>query len=177
MTVTTCVLIAALTAGTAPQSASNGATPPPAEAQPAPLPVSLDRIRNALARQPQIKPDAVRPVFRVEVIGQKPSLEELLGKKFWEGPAKPTPGGAIMTHQEFLNMVNPPEFRGTAMFTQREAITVMATSVALQWALQKAIQKYKDAAGEREREAARKEVQDALAALDKAREAAGLPRR
>jgi hypothetical protein len=74
-------------------------------------------------------------------------------------------------------MVTPPEFRGTAMFTQGEAITVMATSIALQWALQKAIQKFRDARRDNEREAARREVEEALAALDKARAAAGLPKR
>ena len=84
---------------------------------------------------------------------------------------------AGMTNQEFLDMGTPPEFRGTAMFTQKEAITVMATSVALQWALQKAIQKFRSATEEREREAARREVEEALEALDKARAAAGLPKR
>jgi len=53
----------------------------------------------------------------------------------------------------------------------------MATATLLQWTLQKAIQKYRDATRESEREAARKEVEEALAALDKARSAAGLPKR
>jgi hypothetical protein len=112
-------------------------------------------------------------VFRVEVLGKLPPIEVLLGPDYLVG--KTLAGG--MTHQEFRDMVTPPEFRGTAMFTQGEAITVMATSVALQWALQKAIQKYRSATQEREREAARKEVEEALEALDKARAAAGLPKR
>jgi hypothetical protein len=183
MIVPSSVLIGALfvaQAGQPPATAPSATAPAsavPAEGQTSDLPVSLDRIRDALSHQPQIKPDAVQPVFRVEILGRKPTLEELLGKEFWKGPAKPTPGGAVMTHQEFLDMVTPPEFRGMSMFTQKEAITVVATSVALQWALQKAIHKYDQARTEREREAARKEVQDALAELDKAREAAGLPRR
>lgn len=158
------------------------ASPPTEEAKPAAqeketkpgeLPVSLDRIRQALAESPQIKPDAVRPVFRVEVIGDKPTITDLLGPEFWKGTAP----GMPITHQELFAMVTPEQFRGTAMFTQAEAITVMATSVALQWALQKALQKYKEAKRESEREEARKEVQEALAALDKARQAAGLPKR
>ena len=179
MSLTTWVLVSALAA----QSVAQGpGAPPPAEAQapatpPGELPVSIDRIREALSHPPTIRPDAVQPVFRVEVIGRMPSLEVMLGKEFWKGGVAPTPGGAVMTHQEFLNMVTPPEFRGTAMYTQGEAITIMATSVALQWALQKAIQKYREAKGERAKEDARKEVQEALAALDKARAAAGLPRR
>ena len=179
MSLVTWVLVSTLAA----QSAAPGtAAPPPAEGQTAPaqpgdLPVSIDRIREALSHPPTIRPDAVQPVFRVEVIGRMPSLEVILGKEFWKGGAAPTPGGAVMTHQEFLNMVRPPEFRGTAMYTQGEAITIMATSFALQWALQKAVQKYREAKTEGAKEDARKEVQEALAALDKARAAAGLPRR
>jgi len=52
---------------------------------------------------------------------------------------------------------------------------VAATSFALKWAVLKAIQKYQDAKADRDREAARKEVLDALADLEKARVAAGLP--
>lgn len=162
---------------------SNGTTPKAApEQQPTvqtakvdtdALPVSVDRIQRKLARTPQIRPSEVTPVFRVEVIGDLPPIEVMLGPDYLVGK---TPA-AGMTHQEFLDMVTPPEFRGTAMFTQKEAITVMATSVALQWALQKAVQKYRSATQEREREAARKEVEEALEALDKARAAAGLPKR
>lgn len=179
------LLIAALLAAVPPPQAPPQPAPAaeaqaPAESKPAPdpsqsagLPVSLDRIRQALAEEPKIKPDSVRPVFRVEIIGEKPSIVDLLGPEFWKGTAP----GMPITHQELFAMVTPEQFRGTAMFTQTEAITVMATSVALQWALQKAIQKYKEASRESEREAARKEVQEALAALDRAREAAGLPKR
>jgi hypothetical protein len=169
-------------AATAPQppaqpapTSSVPAAEEPAPA-PAPLPVSLDRIREALSQPPQIKPETVQPVFRVEVIGTKPNLEDLLGKEFWKGGAPPTPGGSVMSHQEFLAMVTPPEFRGTAMFTQGEALTVMATSLALQWTLQRAMQKYKDARTRAEQEAAKKEVEEALAALDKARADGGARR-
>jgi uncharacterized protein YaiL (DUF2058 family) len=80
-----------------------------------------------------------------------------------------------MTHQEFLNLVTPKDVQGYAAFSNKQALTVAATSVALQWALRQAIQKFKDAKAEREREAARREVEEALAALRKARREAGLP--
>jgi hypothetical protein len=178
----TWAFIAALAAGHAGQSASTGAGVAPAAAQQPQqaakvdtdaLPVSVDRIQRRLAKTPQIRPSEVTPVFRVEVIGELPPIEVLLGPDYAWGKAP----AAGMTHQEFLDMVTPEEFRGTAMFTQKEAITVMATSFALQWALQKAIQKYRSATVAREREAARKEVEEALEALDKARAAAGLPKR
>ena len=135
------------------------------------LPVSLDRIRRALSRPPAIRLEGQRVVFRVEVLGRKPTIEEILGPDYLKGPV---PYGG-MTHQEFLNMVTPKDVQGYAAFNNREAFTVAATSFALQWALQKAIHKYETAKQEREKEAARKEVQDALADLEKARLKAGLP--
>jgi hypothetical protein len=80
-----------------------------------------------------------------------------------------------MTHQEFLNMVTPKDVQGYAAFDNKQALTIAATSFALKWALQKAIDKYHSANEERGREAARREVEQALAELRRARRAAGLP--
>jgi hypothetical protein len=135
------------------------------------LPVSLARIQRALSRPPAIRVTSDRLVFRVEVLGRKMTIEDILGPDYLKGPV-PSSG---MTHQEFLNMVTPKDYQGYAAFNNREALTVAATSFALQWALQKAIHKFETAKQEREREAARKEVQDALAELEKARARAGLP--
>jgi hypothetical protein len=136
------------------------------------LPVSLSRIQRALSRPPAIRLNGERVVFRVEVLGRKLSIEDILGPDYLKGPVQSYGG---MTHQEFLNMVTPKDVQGYAAFNNREAFTVAATSFALQWALQKAIHKFETAKQEREREAARKEVQDALADLEKARAKAGLP--
>lgn len=135
------------------------------------LPVSLARIQRALSRPPRLGLKSDTPVFRVEVFGTKPTIEDILGPNYLKGPV---PYGG-MTHQEFLNMVTPKDVQGYAMYSNKEAFTVAATSLALQWALQKAIHKFETAKEEREREAARREVQDALADLAKARKAAGLP--
>ena len=135
------------------------------------LPVSLDRIRKALSRPPAIRLQGNRMVFRVEVLGHKPTIEDILGPDYLKGPVP----NAGMTHQEFLNMVTPKDVQGYAAFNNREAVTVAATSIALQWALQQAIHKFETAKQDREREAARKEVQEALAELEKARAKAGLP--
>lgn len=184
MSLSTWIFVASLAMAQAPSTAATPTAASPVQAaqpqaqstEPAALPVSIDRIREALSHEPTIRPNEV-PMFRVEVIGTMPSLEVMLGKEFWKGGASRTPGGAVMTHQEFLNMVTPPEFRGPALFTPGEALTVAATSIALQWALQKAIAKYKTAKDVRAQEEARREVQRALEALDKARVAAGLPKR
>jgi hypothetical protein len=135
------------------------------------LPVSLARIQDAISRPPAIKPTTTRPVFRVEVFARKPTIEDILGPDYLRGPVP----NAGMTHQEFLNMVTPAEFRGMAMFTNKEAMTIAATSLALQWALMKAVDKLRDARNERAKDAARREVIDAMNALEAARKKAGLP--
>jgi hypothetical protein len=133
--------------------------------------VSLDRIQEAISRPPAIKTTSGRPTFRVEIIAKKPTIDDILGEGWAQGP---TPNGG-MTHQEFLNMVTPSEFRGMGVFTGGEALTVAATSIGLQWALSKAIDKLKDAKTERAKEAARREVLDAMNQLAEARKKAGLP--
>ena len=135
------------------------------------LPVDLDKIQKAISRPPAIQPKSDRPVFRVEVFAKKPTIEDILGPDYLKGPV---PYGG-MTHQEFLNMVTPAEYRGYSIFTNKEGLIVAATSLALQWGLMKAIDKLKSAQTERAKEAARREVMDAMNELDAARRRAGLP--
>lgn len=154
-------------------------TPPTAQSQKQPatsdqpandLPVSLDRIQRALEGPPPIKLQEEHPVFRVEVFGKKPTLEDVLGEKFWVGN---TPYGG-MTHQEFMQMTTPKELQPYAGFTGKYLAAEAALTLAEQWTLKQAIHHYQTAHEDRERAAARKEVLDALAALEKARKDAGL---
>ena len=110
-------------------------------------------------------------MFRVEVFAKKPTVEDILGPDYLKGPV---PYGG-MTHSEFLNMVTPNEFKGYSIFTNKEGMIVAATSLAMQWALMKAIDKLKDAQTERAKEAARREVLEAMNELEAARKKAGLP--
>ncbi|HEU4937204.1 MAG TPA: hypothetical protein VFT39_12160 [Vicinamibacterales bacterium] len=180
------VLMAAVTAGApqerppastaAPPADVSHATPngaPPSTDADDELPVSVDRIRRKLSEPPALKVKTEGNVFRVEVLGRKPTIEDILGPDYLKGPMPAVAGG--MTHQEFLDLVTPKDVQGYAAFSNKEAAMVAATSFALKWAVLKAIQKYQDAKADRDREAARKEVQDALAELEKARIAAGLP--
>jgi hypothetical protein len=147
---------------------------PPVTVQSSDLPVSLERIQKALEKTPKLRFDQNnKPIFRVQVFGEKPTIEDILGPDFAKGPV---PYGA-MTHQEFLNLVTPKEFQGYAEYTNEEGMQLAASSFLFQWALQKAIKKYNETRDERAREAARKEVLDALNALEQARAKAGLPRR
>jgi hypothetical protein len=175
------LIVTMLAAGPAQQTSSSPAADQPAVKQPPArssaaldpnqLPVSIDRIQRALSQEPAIRLTSGRPVFRVEVFGDKPTIEDILGPDYLKGPV---PYGG-MTHQEFLDMVTPTDVRGYAAFSNKQGMIVAATSVALRWALQKAMHEYKEAKDQRAREAARKEVQEALEALRKARRAAGLP--
>lgn len=142
----------------------------PPQAQEIDWPVSLERIQEAISRPPAIKTTTGRPVFRVEIFAKKPTIEDILGPDYLIGP---TPGG--MTHQEFLAMVTPAEYRGMGVFTGGEALTVAATSIGLQWALMKAVDKLKEARTERAKDAARREVLAAMDDLAAARKRAGLP--
>ena len=147
-----------------------GAQQAPATSPAEDLPVSVDRIQRALAAPPPIDLKEQNPVFRLEVFGRKPTLEDILGERFWIGP---TPYGG-MTHQDFLNMVTPQLVQPYAGFTGGHLLAQAALTLAEQWALKAAIKKYRSAINNREREAARKEVMEALAALEKARRDAGL---
>ena len=135
------------------------------------LPISLDRIQRALSTRPALDLKEQHPVFRLEVFGKKPTLEDILGEKFWLGPS--SYGG--MTHQDFMNMVTPKELQSFGAFSGTSLLQAAALSLAEQWALKQAIRKFRSAFTEHEREAARKEVMDALAELEKARRDAGLP--
>ena len=137
------------------------------------VPVSFARIQRKLSRPAMMRTEADRLVFRVEVLGRKPTIEDILGPDYLKGP---TPAGSP-SHQEFLDLVTPEGVKGYAAFSNKEAFVVAATSFALKWALQRAIHKFETAKAAIDREAARKEVQEALADLDRARARAGLPPR
>lgn len=135
------------------------------------IPVNLSRIQKALSRPPAIRPESVRPVFRVTIFSRNPTIDDILGPNWRQGP---TPLGA-MSHQEFLDLVTPTDVKGYAAFDNKQAVVVAATSFALQWAVTTAMKKLDEAITDRQKEAARKEVAEALAALKKARREAGLP--
>lgn len=163
-----------------PQPPKQGTDPAAASVNADELPVSIDAIQRALNHKPAIRIQEQRSIFRVEVFGRKPTIEDILGKDYLKGPAPAAAGGAVMTHQEFLNMVTPEEYRGYASYTNKESLqiaaTSLATAIAMQ-AVQSAWRKYRAARAEQEREAARREVEQALEALRQARRDAGLPDR
>ena len=85
----------------------------------------------ALAEPRTINLGEKAPVFRVEVFGRKPTVEDVLGPKFWIGPV---PYGG-MTHQEFMDMVTPKEVRPYAGFSSGRLAEVVGLGLIEQWAL------------------------------------------
>jgi hypothetical protein len=172
MTSLCCLVFSALASGPLQRPATQ--PPDPSQNPSAPeLPVSIDRIQRALAITPGLRLNSDKPRFRVEVFGRKPEIKDFLGT-VRNGPV---PHGSS-AHQEFLDMVTPDAVKGYAAFTNREAAVVAQTSFAsamLISGVQHAVRKLKAAVKEREKEAARREVAAALAALALARTEAGLP--
>ena len=159
-----------------PSKPSAQTTQQPESAESDELPVSISRIQRALAAPPAIKlPEPTtrngRPLYRVDIEGERIDMRTLLSREALRGPV---PYGG-MTHQEFLDLVTPEGVRGYAPYTNAQGITIAATSIALQWAVLKAIDSFRKAKDNHEQEAARQEVEQALEALKKARRAAGLP--
>jgi hypothetical protein len=163
-------------AGVAEQQ--NATSPPAAQVEPSDA--SLERIQKKLMQDPAIKLDK-QPAdggrglatFRVRVDAPAMTIEQILGPDFKSGPV-PATG---MTHQEFLDLVTPKDVRGYAAFTNKEGVTVALTSTALQLALKQALEEWRNAKDERARDAARKEVDDAVAALRRARRETGQPQK
>lgn len=182
----TVVLLLVLMQGP-PASQSNGSAADPSkvpaqttEAQesvdPDDLPVSINRIQRALLAPTAIKlPEPTtrngRTLYRIDIEGERIDMRTLLSREALRGPV---PYGG-MTHQEFLDMVTPDDVKGYAPYSNAQGITIAATSIALQWAVLKAIDSFRKAKDDHEQEAARAEVEQALEALKKARRAAGLP--
>ncbi len=140
-------LVVVLTSGAAqsaalpapPQEQAPGPQKKTIQVDPAALPVDLERIQKALANTPRLQFDeSRRPVFRVEVFGEKPTIDDILGPDWAKAPCR-----TYMTHQEFLNLVTPKDVQATPR-SQRAGATVATTSFLLQWTFQKAIQKFNE---------------------------------
>jgi len=170
------LLSAGLTPAFARQETPAAPPPPAVDVEPIDadaLPVNLRKIQRAVSRPAAIRTESTRPVFRVQVFSRSPTIDDILGPDWRKGP---TPLGA-MSHQEFLDIVTPNDVKGYAAFDNKQGLIVAATSFALKWAVQRALDKLDQAKTDRQKEAARKEVDEALAALRKARRDAGLPDR
>jgi hypothetical protein len=138
---TACLTLVASIAG-APALAAQASVPPPAQVRPAVtgsapalpasgqtsssdqgdvsvLPVDLERIKAVLDRNTASKVDEPQLRFYLDVLAKQPSFKEFLGSyDLKNGPVK----NALMTHQEFLDLVTPREFNHPGGFDMLGAI-------------------------------------------------------
>jgi len=106
----------------APQSVS-----PTQAAEPSNLPVSLDKIKEALQQSPgvpMLKIDE-RPTFRVQ-IRERQKIEELLATLKFK--SEPTPAGGIYMQEQNRIMFNPvdhPTMQPLGAFSQGQLLTIL----------------------------------------------------
>lgn len=133
------------------------------------LPVSLDRIREALERAPQpVITLPQQPSFSIVIEGELPQFEDFVQPGELQTFALPN----AMSHQEFLSMVTPSEYRSFSSFTSGELAQVVATGVAGSLALSAVTKALKEGWRARRERSARDEVDAVLEALRERDEAA-----
>jgi hypothetical protein len=155
---------------------TSGAPPPPAPPPSPPpvnvdaLPLSLDRIAEQLEKPSALRLDTTRPTFRVQIYGQR---QRWLGDIDWLGTAdgRKLPVG-VPWHDQFLNMVTPQEARSFGAFEGTDLLQVMATSLVQRLATESVVGAIKAAIRERRERQAKEEVDAAIAAWKKERDAA-----
>ena len=137
-----------------------------ANKQAADLPVSLDRIREAL-QQPAAEPLKIRaldekPQFRVEV-NERQKIDELLKSLKFNSP--PVPGGLYGYEQQRLLFpsVDNPLAQPYAAFSQGELVQISITTLLEKYLMGKLVGAITGAERERAERAAREEVQQAIA--------------
>ena len=144
-----------------------GQTPPAPDETPAhELPVSLDRIRDALSRPQQgttLKRIDIKPDFYVRV-EEKRHIEEILSKlDFKTGP--PPLGGlyAYEQQQQMFNKTDRPLAQPYAAFSGSELVTLAIEGLAAKYLGGKLLQSITSAQREGAERAAREEVAQAIA--------------
>jgi hypothetical protein len=155
--------------GTSPSTPSSpaGAQSAPEDAETLDLPVSLDRIREQLARPPDepILEGLERPPdFRVRIEERRFDVDLLEG--FDVGTSPPPPGGLYGYEQQRLlrNPVQHPLEQPYAAFTQGELLQVAATSTLTGLLTKYLTEGLTRASRGRQERAARDEVRKAIAA-------------
>ncbi len=130
------------------------------------LPVSLDRIREALKKtpeQPILQGLDRKADFRVEV-QEKAKLEEILKKlDFKRGPV---PAGGLYSYEQQQRLFNPvdhPLMQPYAAFSGGELITIAIQNLIARYLGKPVVNALTDAAHEHDERAAKEEVDRSIA--------------
>jgi len=158
-------LMAALLTPTAAAARQQQTPPPSAPPQSQQLPVDMDKIREALARNPQMRLNTDELRFYVDIIGRIPTFEEIVGDFNLKYGAVP---GAAMTHEEYLSMVNR-EFTTSGGISGIETLQAALVSYGLLTMVKRAYEEYRQAKTDRERRAIQDRIERELRELEKRR--------
>ena len=149
---------------------AKGEPPPQASPTPAttPYPVDIERIQEAVQRQPAVKLDDHQLRFYVLILAKEPNFVADFAKNydFRNGPTK---RGAAMTNSEFLNMVTPRALNELLGSTSASSFAIFQSAlmnVGAQALIKKAIKEISEARSEREVRAIRERIERELAALN-----------
>jgi hypothetical protein len=154
-------------------SAKPAADAKPEAASPAttPYPVDIERIQEAVQRQPAVKLDDHQLRFYALVLAKEPNFVADFAKNydFLNGPTK---RGAAMTNSEFLNMVTPRQLNellgstSGSSFAMFQAALMNAGAQAL---IKKGMQEIREARNDHEVRVIRERIERELAALNAGR--------
>jgi hypothetical protein len=148
---TTRALVAALTAAALcvgslarPAAAEPSPQTPPPDARvqtPRTSPQELDRIRQAVNRDPVFKLDESQVRFYLQVLAPKPDFSDFVrGQDLQQGVV----AGAPMTHREFLDMVTPKELYSEAGIRPTEVLQMAITGLVGQMLVKRAFESITD---------------------------------
>jgi hypothetical protein len=178
----------AQTPQTAPQTAQGAQSPPPAVQAPqsqspqaqsqsqSPQPTSspsqslrrenLDKIRDAVGREPTLRIENGQLRIYAEVIGRWPTFADATaGYDFMNGPTRGNP----MSHAEFVAMSTPKELNSSSGITAGETLVMGAVGAVGQWAIVKALNKIGTSRKEKQLRDIRAQIDADLAAIKKDR--------
>ena len=128
------------------------------------LPVSLERIREGVARESPLELKSGVPHYYVEVLARFPRFETFLeGFDLKNGPVP----GAGVTHQEFLAMVTPKDLSSANVTPALDTLVVGLQTLAAKWIATKIAKSISDARRERELQRIREEIRLALEEIER----------
>jgi hypothetical protein len=153
---------AVMSAGTAARAQEPSTPAPPVAVTES----QMAQIRRALGQPTVLRLDERQLRFYLEVVGRQPrkfsAAEFFKGYDLINGP---TARGNPMSHQEFLDMVNPKELHSTAGITPAEMLQCAMTNWLGQSLLKKALDDVRNARTEKEVQEIRERIDRELAAL------------
>ncbi len=152
-------------ASSTPASASSAQDGPKPDGQPSSLPVSLERIREALAQPPGpvLRELDARPTFKIE-IQERLKLDEILATL--DVKSGPVPAGGLYTAEQqrlLWPSVDNPLRQPYAAFSQSELLTILVENLVGKYLAGRMVNALTAADRERAEAAAREDVRRAIA--------------